>query len=259
MYFSFRLGGDLKLQVESIMLGDFSLVSHNFTSMSSAKGSNRDLIAFNVLIGLAAVHFLVEEEGTYLWNTTLAYVIIWIMSLILLLWLRFYGGERGDIVDYDENLARDQLPIVGVAIAVMVVVSSVLISGFGLVRSALYVPQPAAALNLGQSNTVSILDDLLYNIVLVAPAEESLKLVGILALYRKTQNELISIIVPVGFWAVLHAYQSYMGPSMPIMVISAFVSGIILFLVLKYTRSLLNAQFAHSGYNGIIVLASLLH
>ena len=216
---------------------------------------SRDLIIFNVLVGLVGVHFLLKTSGTYLWNMTLVYLTMWIMSLILLLWLRFYGGERGDVVDYDENLERAHLPIIAGAVAAMVIVSSVLVSSF--TQSALYVPRPGLALNLGQLSTASLVDDLLYNVVLVAPAEESLKLVGILALYRRTQNAPISVAAPVGFWAVLHCYQAYTGPSMPILVVSAFVSGIILFLVLKYTRSLLNTQIAHAGFNSIVILASL--
>jgi len=224
----------------------------------STAGKNRDLIIFNVLVGLVGINFLIKTTGTYLWNTTLVYMTIWIMSLILLLWLRFYGGEKGDVVDYDENLERAHLPIIGIAITGMVIVSSVLVSGFGFAQSAIYMPRPGLALNLGQLNTAGLIDDLLYNMVLVAPAEESMKLVGILALYRKTGNAPVSVAAPVGFWAVLHTYLSYNGPMMWVLVLSAFISGIILFAVLKFTSSLLNAQIAHSGYNSIVILASLL-
>ena len=216
----------------------------------------RDLIIFNVLVGLAAVHFLLKTLGTYLEKATWVFLTMWIMSLVLLVWLRVYGGERGDIVDYDENLKRDHLPIIFGAVAAMVIVSSVLVSSF--TRSAIYVPRPGLALSLGHLSTAGLVDDLLYNVVLVAPAEESMKLVGILALYRRTRNTPISVAAPVGFWAVLHAYQSYQGELMPILVFSAFLSGIILFLVLKYTRSLLNAQIAHAGFNSIVILMSFL-
>jgi len=130
----------------------------------------------------------------------------------------------------------------------------VLVSSF--TRSAIYVPRPGSLLSMGQQSTAALVDDLLYNVVLVAPAEESMKLVGILALYRRTKNTPVSVAAPTGFWAVLHSYQAYQGTLMPILVLSAFISGLILFLVLKYTRSLLNAQIAHAGFNSIVVLMS---
>lgn len=217
----------------------------------------RDLILFNVLVGLVGVHFLLKTQGTYLKDATLVFFSMWVMSLVLLLWLRFYGGEKDDLVDYDENLERSHLPIVAGAIAAMVVVSSLLISGYTRnVRSALYVPRPGLALNAGNLSFSGLVDDLLYNVVLVAPSEESIKLVGMLALYRWKRNSYIAAAAPVGFWAVLHSYQAYQGPQMPILVASAFVSGIILFLVLKYTKSLVNAQIAHAGFNVFVILVS---
>jgi len=220
----------------------------------SVLSESRDLIIFNVLVGLAGVHFLLKTQGTYLEKPTWLFILIWLISLILLLWLRMYHGERDDIVDYDENLKRDHLPLIFGAVAAIVIVSSVLVSSF--TRSAIYVPRPSSLLSMGQQSTAALVDDLLYNVVLVAPAEESMKLVGILALYRRTKNTPVSVAAPIGFWAVLHSYQAYQGTLMPILVLSAFISGLILFLVLKYTRSLLNAQIAHAGFNSIVVLMS---
>jgi len=162
----------------------------------------RDLTIFNVVTGLAAVHYLLKTQGTPLEPTTWVYIIMWVLSLVMLLWLRVYGNERGDLVDYE--------------------------------------------------------DDLLYNFVLVAPAEENVKLMGMLALYRKTQNELLSVGLPVGVWAALHAYHAYLGEVMPILVASAFLSGLILFAVLKYTQSLENAIISHGLYNSLVVLTSFI-
>jgi membrane protease YdiL (CAAX protease family) len=244
----------------------FSFCSSRLPVMAGFHSSQggRDLLIFNVLVGLAGINYLVKTAGISLWVPTLCYLIIWIMSLILLLWLRFYGGERGDIVDYDENLQRSDLLKIFGAVVAMVVVASVLVSCYsGYVRSAIYVPRPGLALDLGQSglgqlNAASVVDDLLYNMVLVAPAEESMKLVGILALYRKTGNEFVSVVLPVGFWASIHTYQAYTGAAAWVLVSvsSAFISGLILFWVLKDTRSLLNAQVSHASYNGIVILAT---
>jgi membrane protease YdiL (CAAX protease family) len=102
--------------------------------------------------------------------------------------------------------------------------------------------------------TSELVDDLLYNFVLVSPAEESMKLAGMLAIYRLWRNEYVSVGLPVGFWAVLHAYHAYIGSLQAIFVISAFASGLILYAVLKLTGSLENAIVSHAIYNGIVVL-----
>lgn len=214
----------------------------------------RDLLVFNVFTGLAAVHFLLKTIGTPMEEGTWIYTLMWIMSLVLLLWLRVYGGERGDVVDYDENLRREHLPWIFGGLAGIIVVSTVIVSAAaGAMRSVLYVPRPSALLS-GLPVSATLVDDLLYNFVLVAPAEETVKLMGILTLYRKTGNEIISVCVPVGIWAVLHAYHAYLGPLQPVLVLSAFISGLILYAVLKYTKSLQNAIITHGLYNSLVIL-----
>lgn len=215
----------------------------------------RDLLLFNMLTVLAIVHFLLKTKGTYLEQATLAYSIMWVMSLLILLWLRVYHGERGDLVDYDENLKRDHLPLVFGSVAAIALVSSLIVSG--LARSALYVPRPSLALGTEPLSTAGFMDDILYNFVLVAPAEENIKLMAALTLYRKTKRAWVSVGMPVGVWAALHAYQAYLGSLMPVLVFSAFLSGLILFAVVKYTSSLQNAIITHGLFNTLVVLTSL--
>jgi membrane protease YdiL (CAAX protease family) len=216
----------------------------------------RDLLIFFVLAALASVHFLLKTQGTALEAATWFYVLTFAFSLIILLWLRVYGGEKGDVVDYDENLKRGDLPLLLGSVAVIAIISSLLVRAFA--PSALYVPRPGQLLSLSISPSAALIDDLLYNFVLVAPSEECVKLMGMLALYRRTRNELISVSIPVGMWAVFHAYKAYLGAMMPVLVASAFLSGIVLYLVLKHTRSLENAILAHACFNSLVVVASLM-
>jgi membrane protease YdiL (CAAX protease family) len=211
----------------------------------------RDLLLYFAVTALGVVHFVLKTKGTAMESVTMAFALMWVMSLALLMMLRIYGGpsgQHGDIVDYDENLEREHLPILLGSVAAIAVVNILLVRGFA--KTSIYVPKPS----LSQVTTFApILDDVLYNLVLVAPAEECVKLMAILTIYRKTRNEIISVAVPVGVWAISHAYLAYLGANMPVLVVSAFLSGIILYLVLKYTESLLNAIIAHSLYN-ILVL-----
>jgi len=214
----------------------------------------RDLLVFFTVAALAAVHFLLKTKGTLMEQATLLYVLMLLIALIILLWLRVYNGEQGDLVDYDENLRRDHLPILFGSVAAIAVLGSMLVRAF--TRSALYIPRPSQLLSLSMSPTAALIDDLLYNFVLVAPSEETVKLMGMLTLYRQTENEVVSVAFPVGIWAALHAYHAYTGPLQGVLVFSAFLSGLVLYAVLKYTSSLENAILAHSLYNCLVVLSS---
>ena len=217
----------------------------------------RDLLLFNVVTALAAIHYLLKTKGTPLETATWLFMLMWILSLVMLLWLRIYGGEKKDIV-YDEDLKKQDLPILIGSIGAIVITASVVVTVSGLVRSAIYVPRPGAVLSDMPLSTSAIIDDLLYNFVLVAPAEESMKLMGIIALYRKFHNEALAVAIPVGVWAAFHGYYSYVGPLMWELIAAAFVSGLVLYLSLKLSRSLLNAIITHGAYNCLVVLTSLI-
>jgi len=219
---------------------------------------SRDLTTINVVTGLAVIHFLLKTKGTPLEAATWFYALTWLISLIMLLWMQVYQGHpsSGDVTDYDENLRREHLPWLIGGIAAMIIVSSVLVASF--TRSALYVPRPGAVLSAAAPlSTAALMDDLLYNFVLVAPAEETMKLMGILALYGKTGNKWLSVAFPVGVWAALHGYFAYVGTLMPVLILSAFISGLILYVVMQQTGSLLNAVLAHACFNSVVVLSSL--
>jgi membrane protease YdiL (CAAX protease family) len=217
----------------------------------------RDLTIINVVTGLAVIHFLLKTKDTLLEAATWFYAMTWIISLVMLLWMQVYHGQPSprDVTDYDENLSRNHLPWLFGGVAAVVIVSSVLVAGF--TRSALYVPRPSAVLSSVPLSSAALIDDLLYNFVLVAPAEETMKLMGIMALYQKTRNEWISVAVPVGIWAGLHGYFAYVGGLMPVLIFSAFLSGLVLYVVMRQTGSLLNAVLAHAAFNSLIVLSSL--
>ena len=216
----------------------------------------RDLLLFFVVTALAAIHYLLKTMGTPLEVPTWTYVLMWILGLVMLLWLRMYGGEREDPVDYDEDLKREGLPVMIGSTAAIVVVASLVVSVTSMVRSAIVVPRPGAVLSEVPTASTALIDDLLYNFVLVAPSEETMKLMAIIALYRKTKNEALSVAFPVGVWAGFHGYYSYVGTLMWPLIAAAFAAGLILYFTVKYTRSLLNAIIAHGVYNCLVVIAS---
>jgi len=152
------------------------------------------------------------------------------------------------------------LPWLFGSLAAIAAINILLVSGLrGAIRfSAIYVPRPSLAQVPGTlSGPATVLDDILYNFFLVAQAEESVKLMAILALYRKTGNALVSAGLPIGIWAVFHAYLAYLGQGMDILLLAAFISGIALFIALKQTKSILNLVISHGLWNSIVVLSSL--
>jgi len=235
-----------------------------YRSAPSTSGDGRDLILFDVLTVLVIVHFFLSTQGTSLATATTIYSIMWLMSLVILAMLRVYGGrsgQEGDLVDYDENVGRAHLPWLIGSVAVIAIIGGLAAAAVskGITISILYVPRPSLAQAPGIFGSSTVLDDVLYNFFLVAQAEESVKLMAILALYRKTRNELVSAGLPIAVWAIFHAYMAYVGQGMDMFLVAAFVSGIVLYIVLRQTKSLLNAVIAHGIFDTIVILSSLVH
>jgi len=88
----------------------------------------RDLLLFFVTTALAAIHYLLKTMGTPLEVPTWLFLLMWILSMVMLLWLRMYGRESEDIVDYDEDLKRKDIPILIAAIAGVIIVASVVVT-----------------------------------------------------------------------------------------------------------------------------------
>jgi len=219
----------------------------------------QDLTIYFVLTGLAIIHFLLKTKGTAMEDTTWLFTLMWLVSLLLLIWLKITKSEK-DLIDWEANLEKGHVLIVLGAVGGMLVTATIIVSAYWASlyeKSVLWIPRPSQVLS-ELSVTSELTDDLLYNFVLVAPAEEAMKLAGALAIHRLSRNELVSVGLPVGFWAVLHSYRAYIGPLQIILVISAFISGLILYTVLRVTKSLENAIVCHAIYNGIVVLLAFI-
>lgn len=217
----------------------------------------RDLILFFVFAGVPITSFwLSDYPDTPFFSGML------VIFLIALLWLKNYHGE-GDyrkLVDFDENLHLGSFMWILAGIAGVLVVSSILVRS--IASSAIWVPTHGLEVTfLNQFQLSGFWNDVLFQIVLVAPAEELCKVSLHLAFYLKLKGSLsdmmarsISIGAPIFFWAMLHVYRAYTGPNMLSLLISAFVGGLIIFAVMYKTRSLMAAILVHAGYN-VMVLA----
>jgi len=218
-----------------------------------------ELALFEALVSFIVAHAALSTQGTSEYSVVIFYVIILAMNLIALILLYLYGDIK-QFVEYNENMAPSAFVwVLGGLIAVFFV--AVIITSQYKTTS-IFVPNFTIS-GIAAVGLTSIMWSVLYNVGLVANAEETTKLVGINAIYMylndnfeglgETTIKAIAVGVPVGFWALLHAYVAYVGPLMWPLVASAFVAGIILFVVMYKTRSLLAAILVHGLYNALVL------
>lgn len=225
-----------------------------------------DLMLFWGIIGTIGVaHSLLLTSGTPWETTTWFYIIMWLASMVILLYCRLLYKEEGQF-DYDEDLSHSKLGYVVAGVITTIVCSSVLIRAY--TSNSIWVPQPNMTLGIGTMSLSAVVNDLLYQLALVANSEETM----VLSLSQVVRKKLIhsninsriivpaAIIIPRIGWGSLHAYVSYVGELQLILVVSAIVSGCIISYCAynKQVRAFLAAVLIHFGFNASVVLAKAL-
>lgn len=224
----------------------------------------RDLILFFVFAGVPIVSFWLQN-----YPDTPFYAGMLVIFLVTLMWLRQYGKEDSYrmLVTYDENLHTSSFLWIAVGILSVFIISSVITRSYA--SSSIWVPSHNLEMTYLASFQLSgFWNDVLFQLVLVAPAEELCKLGLHLAFYLKLKEtfsegiaRMTSIALPIALWAVLHSYRAYVGPNQLELMFAAFVGGLVIFGVMYKTKSLMSAILVHSGYNiGVLmVMQGLLH
>jgi membrane protease YdiL (CAAX protease family) len=221
---------------------------------SKTKGI-RDLLIFFVFAGVPIVAFWLQG-----YPDTAFYASMLVIFLVMLIWLRQYHGEHeyAKLVDYDENLTFDSFLWIGAAILGTYTMASLIVSQ--LTKSVIWVPTHGLDMTYIGFQLSGFWNDILFQLVLVAPSEELCKLCLHLAFYMKLKGSFsdgvaraLSIGAPIFFWATLHCYRAYTGALMPQLLLAAFIGGLIIFAAMYKTRSLMAAILTHFGYNAIII------
>jgi len=221
----------------------------------------RDLILYFAFAGLPIVSFWLQQEA---YPETPFYASMLVVFLIILVWMKSYYKDKSHakLVDFDENLhASSFLWIIG-GIVACYIVASVIVRTFA--TSALVVPRHMAEISYFGFQLSPLWNDVLFQMALVATAEELSKVVVMLAIYMRLKSakfgdglsRLVAIVVPIFFWAMMHVYRNpaYQGTNMIVMVAAAFVAGLIIYGVMYKTKNLLGAILTHAGYNILIIL-----
>jgi len=111
------------------------------------KSPSVDLMLFWGVIGTIGVaHSLLLTGGTPWETTTWFYIVMWLASMVILVYARVLWGEKEQF-DYDEPLTYRKLGFVFGGLAACVFVSSVLIRTY--TSNAIWVPQPQMTLGIG--------------------------------------------------------------------------------------------------------------
>lgn len=219
-------------------------------------GMVRDMLVFLALCIFPIASFWLANYST----DVSFYTALLMMSILVLFSFRLFKPTWAKVLpyfQYDANLNPLSLGIIAVAALGMFVFSSVLSSAIH-VQSILSVPTQKLALSSGQVSLPPFWSDTLYQITLVASAEEASKLVVIIAVFLTFRRVIgnfpaatVAVVSAVGGWALLHTYQNpnYQGSTMWVMVSGAFIDGLMLIAVLYLTKSWLATVLTHFTYN----------
>lgn len=167
--------------------------------------------------------------------------------------------EYAKLLDYDENLSFTSFFWIALGIVVTFFLSSFIISQYG--QSSIWIPKSSLAMTYLSFQLSGFWNDLLFQLVLVAPAEELCKLTLHLALYLKLKGAIgdfwsrfLSITVPIFFWSMLHVYRAYTGGMTLFLLAAAFAGGVVIFAMMYKTKSVLAAILVHAGYNIVVLV-----
>lgn len=188
------------------------------------------------------------------------YLALLVFSLVVIgLMLQMKKGEKF-LLEFEHDLDLKAILAIAVGAIGCLVTATAMVSNF--VKSSLYVPVANMQLTIGDFVLPKFWSDVLFQLTLVAPSEESSKLVTQLAMFDRLKGafgagaaRVVSITLPIVFWALLHTYRNpgYMGEYMFVMVGTAFLAGIIMYAVMWYTKSVLGAILVHGAYNCIVI------
>jgi hypothetical protein len=218
-----------------------------------------DFVIFECLTALAMAHALLSTMGTSMQTQVLFYSVLLIMNLICLLSIYLLLHPQVFFMEFLESLSRESFTYVTLGFLAVFVTAAMLSRQF-IPGSAIHVPFVTSLTTLPE-----LASSVLWNFGLIANSEETTKLVGHNALYiflmdhmpeNKRVVEATAALFPIGFWAILHAYVAYVGPYLFPLVIVAFISGLLIFLVLWKTKSLIAAITVHGLYNVVVVTIS---
>lgn len=210
----------------------------------------RQGVTVGVWLGLSAFVIMTYSLKTFaneaLRNTFTAFIIMYIFAGFAIL---YWSVIRHTPVPWIADPSKTDLllALLGTVVAFAVSLYFTNIP----TQSVLFVPQ------LGVSIMPSIprLDEAIYQIFIVAPAEELVVLAMIMA-FTVAMPFKGSLWLPIGMsralWSAAHAYLAYGGN--PWIYVGALANGLIMSLLMVRSKSIIPAFMVHGFYNALIVV-----
>jgi membrane protease YdiL (CAAX protease family) len=207
-----------------------------------------DISIFLIVFAVSITYFILKTyNDAGLFSATIAFTIMASVSLFAALYSQ---SEEG----YYQNLNLYGLFFTLGAVVSMIAVSSFFVGILG--ASVLYFPTVFATLkSVGGASSIftSLLGEMVYQFTAVATGEELLKFVAYTELKDRYKSTVLAVAISVGFWAGFHALQAYRNLYY---IIPAFICGVILIMLLEYTKSILAPIIAHGLYNTTSILVA---
>lgn len=209
----------------------------------------RDITIFLIVFAVSVSYFILKTYGNAaLFSATVAFTIMATVSLLAT--LHAHADEP-----YYENMTGQGLLYTAAAVVAMLAISS-LFTGFmnNPPQSVLFYPTVFTQLAVtGEATSIftCLLGEMVFQFSVVATAEELLKFAGYTELKLRYRSLMLAVGVPVGLWACYHTLQAYGNW---LLVIPAFLSGVILIGLLEVTKTFIAPILAHGAYNTLVVL-----
>jgi membrane protease YdiL (CAAX protease family) len=221
-----------------------------------------------VFFGLLFFAFFYLFFGSERFQTLTFYAWLWVASLVVLLGiLRVQPKlEKGvGAPDFDENITVQGAVLAGayvmVTLAVAMAVGRLVSAGVFEVVAVIYAPL-AVQLPEAAFNTVL---NLVWQVFVVGWSEEILcyllfligvALMSVAASTRRSPMlvEAGAVAFSRGFWTLMHGLKNPAYIAQPLMMLPAFIGGVLFYLLLKQTGSLPLAASAHGVLNWLVYL-----
>jgi len=212
----------------------------------------RDFLVYYAFIIYPIFYFLLATYNTPTYYVTLGFAVMLPLGFAILVALKSWRSPFiFEGIDFDENLTRHGLALSLVlgALPALLLMFFNIAGNFSVFQTCLYIPKSGVTLG-----AMPVLGDVLYQFSLVAPAEETFKVVGIYAPYTRLQDERVAVL-PITIWAFLHTILA--GFTVPMVLFAVFIGGL-WFWLLKETKSIVAPILAHSVYNSVVIACEAL-
>jgi len=218
-----------------------------------------DFLIFALFAAFPNAYFLLSSYGTDRFQTVAAYSLILAFGIVAIYAVGKSGSRATEPV-WDRNMDRFGL-LISFGLGAVAFFFGGILFGFKPYQSSILVLNIGATTLQTASATAtdlsiaSIISNVLWQGSMVSPAEELMKVAGLYSLYSRWRNEAMAVMVTIGLWAGLHTLL--VGFTWW-MIFVAWVVGLLFYIPMRVTGSILASFFSHWMYNSLTIVIPLI-